>query len=1063
MKLEVAANTEQFIPSFHGVLLGNFILKLQFQSPEAGAPRELGRILFRKQALALLPRQSTYDGLGFQANGDLRYDLVLFSDGRLVLEKAYERRNVTLTNKDGKKVHTVKDFNVPLAEASGAWIPGTDVTLTLTAYRNRFAVAIADREVLSAQDPHPHPAGYCTVTAGAAAFSCTCLGVTPLEDEIRITDLEPTPLLAHGQPLQHLVRMKMENKLSAPVPCHARIELSAGGATTVPLGEIKPGETCRELFVPDVPMEGKIRIELWADGDATPLATFEKAWQPVRKWRLFVILSAHEDLGYCDIITNLPESMASYLDMARRIGDAVRAPDGAMMYRYMIEHIWWLKAYADTRPAGELQSLIEDSIKPGMMEVMAVHSGTHTHWNDCEQLARSTYYARRELPDRWGVSPVTAFYADTPGVSWAAVTPFAQSGIKYLLHCRGGWRGEGWQKDIPDIFYWQAPNGKDRLLYHHRWAYTDSLHGPLVGGYHSLLANIEGYLQSRKDYPYDALCVPSYHDHELPNVSIVETIRRWRNQWAYPDIRLSLPREYFEHMEANYADRLPTFSGDINDSWGDYAAIDPPAMGQKRDAATALSVIEPLAVRATQLAPDYTYPRHDIADLCHRLMEFDEHCWATMLPPTLMNILNNDVIKRGDAAQADALRRQLTSTALDAIAGSLARPQELTVIVWNPRPQPSDDLVKVDLSTTGISRPCLVDTITGRRMRAQALDDQGMHMFLATQVPPCGYRTYTVEEDKESSGNDWATIEQDTLTTPFYRIGLDRKNGTIVSLYDRQLKVELLDPSSPYRFNQFLFVTAPEMCSPAIAVHAPPSADLKVSVGPIAAVIRIAFHDPKSEADGVHEILCYRDVKRIDIVNRYSNLKSLLYEGSIGKSYGDIGNRYLSNVFYAFPFAVPDFRMTAEMAGGVMDLASDRLPMGVKDFVMAQHWIDTSNTRFGIALFTQEAPTVHCGAILYNRFLKTYVPEKSHLFAYAASNRMAGLSTRSGRAVSVHFCGKSIRIRSPASTLLKNRRPFVQNTLSVPAISSSVCPTQGGTRTNSDPGCLSSIRRAPCV
>ena len=60
--------------------------------------------------------------------------------------------------------------------------------------------------------------------------------------------------------------------------------------------------------------------------------------------------------------------------------------------------------------------------------------------------------------------------------------------------------------------------------------------------------------------------------------------------------------------------------------------------------------------------------------------------------------------------------------------------------------------------------------------------------------------------------NPTATTEG-TIENRYYRVVLDADSGAIKSIFDKELNKELVNTSSPYRFNQYLYVTGADQTS----------------------------------------------------------------------------------------------------------------------------------------------------------------------------------------------------------------------------------------------------------
>ena len=246
-------------------------------------------------------------------------------------------------------------------------------------------------------------------------------------------------------------------------------------------------------------------------------------------------------------------------------------------------------------------------------------------------------------------------------------------------------------------------------------------------------------------------------------------------------------------------------------------------------------------------------------------------------------------------------------------------------------------------------------------------------------------------------------LNNNSFSTLFYDVKLDLTKGIVESIYDKELGRELIDKNAQFAFNQFVYAHAEGELTPHSKYYVPTQAEVLIEENDIGIKLIINSFETQNMAKIKQEIYFYNDIKRIDIKNTCENLTKLLYHGEIGKCFGDMGNRYLDNFYFAFPFAVEDFTFDLEFAGGVVNSDKHFLPLGVTDYRLIQNWVDVSNDKFGVALYAKEAPVITLGEIRYNNLLAEYKPQNSHIYSYAASNRMAGLNTRSLEDVNMEF------------------------------------------------------------
>ena len=73
-------------------------------------------------------------------------------------------------------------------------------------------------------------------------------------------------------------------------------------------------------------------------------------------------------------------------------------------------------------------------------------------------------------------------------------------------------------------------------------------------------------------------------------------------------------------------------------------------------------------------------------------------------------------------------------------------------------------------------------------------------------MPPVGYKAYELRQTKEEPPAPPAPSGK-TVENQYYRVVLDAASGAVRSIFDRDLNKELVNASSPYRFDQYLYVT----------------------------------------------------------------------------------------------------------------------------------------------------------------------------------------------------------------------------------------------------------------
>ncbi len=814
--------------------------------------------------------------------------------------------------------------------------------------------------------------------------------------ELRVLHLEPTVLFPHGRPLRQIARLALFSESTQPLRCRVSVLLKDAAPVEAGVLEVSPGYSVHEILVPDVQVRTPLELRVTHSAEGRLLASHRQDWMPQRKWKIFIVKSSHEDLGYEDYIFNKQRDIAFYIDLARAISgprdpppDSEEAPSGR--YHYTLESLLFQRNYIEERSEAAWREIVERDIKPGRMSLMGAPHGIHSHWMDYEELVRATYPGRREVRDRFGLDLKTFMIVDNPSLSWSGCQAVAEAGFRYVARWGQGWRtgsNNDYQRTkLPAIFWWQAPDGKNRVLFAWRSHYGLSLwYGQASGGYGAFIEagahNLDSVLKKVESgellgpYPYDALVNPEYADHEVPYYPR-RALAEWARRYRYPEIRIADPTEFFQYIETKYAAQLPVLSGDLNNFSADYAAIDPDSHGIKRRAARLLPLAEALGAIAGRLDPSFLPPARLIDRTFTRLFDYDEHSWPTLPQPSDHQLFNAQWVKIHEAQRALEGARKALELSYGALARHIATPSGPAVVVFNPLAHPRTDVVEVDASIAG-----LVDSVTGRPAPVEQLPG-GRTLFIASNVPSFGYKTYRVVAD---STRPPAALEarEDAVSNQYYEIRLDRRSGAIESIFDKQLKRELVDPSAAVRFNQFIYYETKARESPEGTLHSPPEAKaLARHVGPVRADLTAVIEDPVTGARITQTVILYDGLKRIDIVNRLEDVRKLF-----PKEYSD---RYRGNIYYAFPLAVENFEARVEYPAGVVRPYTDQLRWGSHDYLVANWWVDVSNQRYGVTMAPWNAVTVNFGEIRYNRFSIDYRPTSPHLYSYVLSNRMGDL------------------------------------------------------------------------
>lgn len=721
-----------------------------------------------------------------------------------------------------------------------------------------------------------------------------------------------------------------------------------------------------ELMLPVVAEETKclIQIRPFEDHEVYYHCTIT----PVREWTVDFIASSHEDLGYCAYVNKLEEECADYLD------EALSQIDEDERYRYLIEHTWWLKAY-ETYRTPEQRTRLKKAFEENLIEQNAPHSSNHTHWQGYEQLLRALYFSCVEGKDEWNISPETALYADMSGISWAAVGAYAQAGLKYaVIFPNEGFRLSKDGEQLPKLFYWDAPNGTDKLLCLYQPGYREVTLNRLLCDRNRQYQNDTFFMDETKirntavaidlivkgmgNVTYDVLPVGFYDDREKPTNMLLKICDSMQAQWKFPRFQMATPKESLQKLEERFSNDIPHISGDLSEQWADFASIAPMWMKDKRTADRWFGIAEAVATCGA-MEGITAYPKEKLREAMWRMCEFDDHCWATSSKhPQMMHRFNLYLTKRESAKVA---LRNVQEILFENIGHTDC---ETEGSLWNlvPFARNAQICLKGNAGISGVECQKFFD--------GSILTDQ-------IQMPPFGHRTVAFSQNMFTP----EVLSEDVLIfeTQYYKVQLQEGTRKVISIFDKVLGEELLDKSSRFSLGEYIYVTTESKFSSELFYETPFIKSVTVEKGRLGTKVTQSFYEEQSGANIDTQILFYEKDRSIDVHISFKNASGLM---------GDYYDRYKKNIFIAVPIGVKKHHFLTELAGAVVDERKDRIPSSPNDFVVAANWIAAENDTYGIGILSQDMPVFHLGGIHYNQ-LSSYndYSESSNVFVYAASNR----------------------------------------------------------------------------
>ncbi len=441
-----------------------------------------------------------------------------------------------------------------------------------------------------------------------------------------------------------------------------------------------------------------------------------------------------------------------------------------------------------------------------------------------------------------------------------------------------------------------------------------------------------------KKYPYDSWLVVCYADDQMPSTLLLKSIEKWNNKWQYPKLKmLANADDLFNHMREKYIDIIPTVRGDFTGGWYQHPVSTAELLADKFEVDRLLANTETFCTLASLVDENYEFPKTEIDRAWYYLLLNDEHSYGTSgyqgrrVYETWLQ--HRDWIeKAGNTAKLELNR------AFYSLSGMLGCDCN-GVVAFNCTNKERKELIEKDNKYAFVNVPSL----------GYAIVDGNSFLPLNK-----GIKTACVPPVVENS---------------FYKIEFN-KNGSIKSLYDKELDRELVDTDNKYGVNELVYTKdnhnsffTPEECE--FEVY---TSDVKTEI-----VVKCFFE--KLGASVVQTVTLPSYDKRVDFDNKIMHASDMINT-----------DRYYRYLYIAFPFLVENPRRLCHMNGCVAEYAKSTSGYCTDVYMASDEWCCSENDDFGVALVLYDSYLMEFDRIHPDKTDFGNAGEGSGMFAYLAND-----------------------------------------------------------------------------
>lgn len=723
------------------------------------------------------------------------------------------------------------------------------------------------------------------------------------------------------------------------------------------------------VFYDEIPAISRVKTinaEVSVYGDTLFKSTL--TLNPVKQMDIYLLHHSHVDIGYTHLQKEVEHMQWKFLDQAITLAEESQDYPVGSRFKWNSEVMWAVDSYLK-QASPEQKKKLRQAIANGFIEVNGMYANELTAL--CSQEELFLLFSPTKTLN--GQVRTSAMISDIAGCTWAVIPAMAQNGIRYFSMAtnRGHRIGNILGEYADNPFYWISASGQDSVL---TW-----IHGEGYSMFHTGLGstnipdhlteeNILPYMNTlaREKYPYD-MTILRYNigsDNGPPDDELCKKVMRWNETYESPKLIISTTSEAFSTFEAKYGGEIPVVGGDMTGYWEDGAASSASETALNRHNASALSNA---ATLFAMLNPS-KYSSGEFENAWQKVLLYNEHTWGSwnsISEPQAPFTLEQWKTKSAFAFDAAETADKLTKLALDNRRSENAL-NEISLEVINTNSWTRSDWVKI---------PDYINmekyTIVTSRNKTVALkqidlsaDKAGREntFFYAEEVPAFGSKIFKLLPSGEKLTKPTRN-EKMKFENKKFSIEIDKNTGSISSFYVKDKKFELVDKSTGYGLNQYLYTKGRNPKESLMSKLL----DIKI-IGENTVVLKL-------DAPGCTNLqttLCLDD-DRLLITNTLVKKKNYDPEA----------------LRFAFPFLMSDATLRYDLAFAQCIPELDQMANANRNFITINNSVNISNKNFGISWCSPDAPLIEVGKMRndpvelgYEKFLEP----STNFYSYVMNN-----------------------------------------------------------------------------
>jgi alpha-mannosidase len=381
--------------------------------------------------------------------------------------------------------------------------------------------------------------------------------------------------------------------------------------------------------------------------------------------------------------------------------------------------------------------------------------------------------------------------------------------------------------------------------------------------------------------------------------------------------------------------------------------------------------------------PDEINKSIDLAD--NALLFYTEHTTGyseSVREPLSQPTMEQRALKESYAWEANRRTASIGEEAMGLLQSKFSREKDPSLLVFNTLNWKRSGLttVYIDHQIVPRGKTAGIFDHDGNRLAVQPVahrSDGTQWAVWIKDVPAFGYKKYIIKpiDEVENSSSPGTEI----LENKWYKIVTDGLKGTIVSFYDKELNLELIDQKNEYKMGEFIL----EQLGNRSQMESRRLDDFKRS--PLDTV----WFDSMTKGEIWNSLKFYGESATAVNPKGYS-LEIRLYntEKRLDLACSIIKKSIVSpeSFYIAFPFDIKEGKHFTEVQGGVIETGKDQIKGSSNDWYTVQNFTSIRNAGVQLVLGCPEMPLMQFGAINTGRYKAGAMPQSTNLFSWPMNN-----------------------------------------------------------------------------